>query len=383
MIKLVTIIGARPQIIKASAMSRVIKSYFSNGIDEIIIHTGQHYDYNMSEVFFNEMQIPRPFVNLDIKSGSHGGQTAAMLQGLEEILVKTAPDAVMLYGDTNSTLAGSLAASKLFIPVIHIEAGLRSYNKSMPEEINRIVCDHVSTLLFSPTLTGVNNLIKEGFNPGNKPPYTIDNQKVYHCGDVMYDNTLFFSRIAEQKSSIIKDLKLSPEKYILATIHRPNNTDEPERLASLFSALVEITEKYRIPVVLPLHPRTQKLMPEKMDTFFYRQIQNNPLIQITEPVSFLDMILLEKNSRIIITDSGGVQKESYFMKKPSIVLRPETEWVEIAENGAAVIADADKSKITGAFDHFMKTTELTFPPVFGDGHAAEFICTEILKHIIN
>jgi len=381
MIKLITIIGARPQIIKASAMSRAIKNHFSEEIEELIVHTGQHYDYNMSEVFFNEMQIPKPFVNLDVKSGNHGLQTAAMLQGLEEILLKNRPDAVILYGDTNSTLAGSLAASKLFIPVIHIEAGLRSYNKSMPEEINRIVCDHVSTLLFSPTQTGVDNLLKEGFRADNKPPYTIDNPKIYHCGDVMYDNTLFFSQVAEQKSSVIKDLHLSDGNYILATIHRPNNTDDPERLASIFRSLSEITGKYRIKVLLPLHPRTQKLMPEKLEPSFYSQIQNNPLIQITGPVSFLDMILLEKNSRIIVTDSGGVQKESYFIKKPSIVLRPETEWVEIAENGAAVIADADQSKITGAFDRFMKTTELSFPPVFGDGHAAEFICRKILDHI--
>ncbi|MGZ3900928.1 MAG: UDP-N-acetyl glucosamine 2-epimerase, partial [Bacteroidia bacterium] len=218
MIKIVTIIGARPQIIKAAALSRAIKNKFSDKIKEIIVHTGQHYDANMSQVFFDELNIPQPDYNLNVGSGSHGKQTAAMIIGIEEILLKENPNAIVLYGDTNSTLAGGIAASKIHVPVIHIEAGLRSHSKAMPEEVNRIMCDHVSTLLFSPTKTGFDNLVREGFNAGAKAPYSADNPKIYHCGDVMYDNSLHFSNVAESKTDILAKLKLQKNKFILATI---------------------------------------------------------------------------------------------------------------------------------------------------------------------
>ena len=378
MVRLLTIIGARPQIIKAAALSRVIKNQFASEIEEIILHTGQHYDENMSQVFIEEMQIPEPDYNLNAGSGTHGKQTAKMIEGIEKVILKEHPDYVVLYGDTNSTLAGALAGTKLHIPVIHIEAGLRSFNKSMPEEINRITCDHASTLLFSPTKTGFENLIHEGFNPGNKPPYTIDNPKIYHCGDIMFDNCIFFSEIAKGKSTILEKLKVNPEQFILGTIHRDHNTDNPEKLTSVFKAIDKISKDHAIDVVLPLHPRTKKLLRNNLSEDVYNSIQRNERIIITEPVSFLDMIMLESNCKLIMTDSGGVQKESYFYEKPCIILRPQTEWVEIVDNGTAIITDTDEEIIYTAFKRLTKDSNLKFPPVFGDGKTAEFICNEIL-----
>src|ERR1019366_3584515 len=252
MLKLLTIIGARPQIIKAAALSRAIKNKYSDKIQEIIVHTGQHYDENMSQVFFNELKIPRPNYNLKSGSGTHGKQTASMIVGIEEILLKEKPSCIILYGDTNSTLAGAIAASKIQVPIIHIEAGLRSFNKSMPEEINRIVCDHVSTLLFSPTKSGYDNLLNEGFKENNIPPYTIDNPKIFHCGDVMFDNSLYFSTIAEQKTNLLQENNLEKGKFILATIHRNNNTDEPIRLNALFSAINKIASENKVKTIIPL-----------------------------------------------------------------------------------------------------------------------------------
>lgn len=377
--KIITIIGARPQIIKAAAISRAIRSKFADRIQEVIVHTGQHYDDNMSEVFFTELNIPRPHYNLQVGSGNHGKQTAKMLEGIEEIIQTEKPNAVLVYGDTNSTVAGGLAASKLLVPLIHVEAGLRSYNKSMPEEINRIVCDHMSTLLFTPTEQGVENLKKEGFKLNNEAPYTIDNPKVYHCGDIMYDNSLYFSDLAE-KQTIVHDLKLSPG-YILSTIHRNNNTDDPVRLQSIFESLQEITIKYQRQLVLPLHPRTRKMMEQNLTKELMDQINKNDRIKIIPPVSFLDVIALEKNAGIIVTDSGGVQKEAFFFQKPCLILRPETEWVEIVSNGNALLCDADKNRILKGFEYFEDTKKLSYPLLFGDGAAGEFICKEILLHI--
>lgn len=377
--KIITIIGARPQIIKAAAISRAIREKYAAKIKEVIVHTGQHYDENMSAVFFDELNIPRPDYNLNVGSGSHGAQTAKMLEGIEEIIVKEKPQAVLVYGDTNSTVAGGLAASKLLIPLVHVEAGLRSFNKSMPEEINRIACDHMSTLLFSPTRQGVENLQREGFNPDAQIPFTIDNPKVYHCGDIMFDNSLYFSEIAEKKN-ILSDLQLR-DGFILSTIHRNNNTDEAVRLNSIFSALVEITVKSKKQVVLPLHPRTRKMMDQHLDVQLKTELEENKLIQIIPPVSFLDVIALEKHAGLIITDSGGVQKEAFFFKKPCIILRPETEWIEIVQNGNAILCDADKTRILNAFDHLSSKHDFTFPDLFGDGKSAEFICGEILTHL--
>lgn len=381
MLKLLTVIGARPQIIKAAALSRAIQNSYSEKITEIIVHTGQHYDENMSQVFFDELNIPHPNYNLNVGSGSHGKQTASMIEGIEEILLKEKPNAIVLYGDTNSTLAGAIAASKIQVPVVHIEAGLRSFNKSMPEEINRIMCDHVSTLLFSPTKVGYTNLLAEGFKENSSAPFSFDNPKIYHCGDVMYDNSLHFSTVAENKTSILADNALEKGKFILATIHRNNNTDEPERLNALFSAINKIAAENNITVILPLHPRTAKLLPQNLNAELYSTIKTNKLIKIIPPVSFLEMIVLEKNAELVITDSGGVQKEAFFFEKPCIILRSETEWVELVECGSAKITDADEQKIIDAYRYFKDNKNLQFPKLFGNGKASEFICSEILTHI--
>jgi len=381
MVKIVTIIGARPQIIKAAALSRAIKQKFAGQIQEVIVHTGQHYDENMSQVFFDELGIPAPNYNLSVGSGSHGKQTASMIIGIEEILEKEKPNAIVLYGDTNSTLAGGIAASKIHVPVVHIEAGLRSYSKAMPEEINRIMCDHVSTLLFSPTKTGYDNLIKEGFNPNSLAPHTSDNPKIYHCGDVMYDNSLYFSIIAEQKVNVESKYDVKNNNYILATIHRNNNTDEPKRLTDLFAALNEISLSNNISIVLPLHPRTAKLLEQNVESTVLNAVKENTLFKIVAPASFLEMTALEKNAFMVITDSGGVQKEAFYFNKPCIILRPETEWIELVNCGAAIIADANKEKIINAFNHFKTSDKLEFPSFYGNGQAAEFICNELIKHL--
>lgn len=381
MIKIVTIIGARPQIIKAAALSRAIKNNFSSQITEIIVHTGQHYDDNMSQVFFDELEIPLPNYNLNVGSGNHGKQTATMISAIEDVLLIEKPNAIVLYGDTNSTLAGAMAASKIHIPVIHIEAGLRSFNKSMPEEINRIMCDHVSTLLFSPTKTGFNNLIQEGFLSQNNAPYSIDNPKIYHCGDVMFDNSLFFSKISDVKTSIINDLKLKNNGFILATIHRNNNTDEPIRLNALFKSLNDISINHQLQIVLPLHPRTSNLLDRNLSKDLAEAIRLNSNFKIISPVSFLEMLALEKNCCLVMTDSGGVQKEAFYFEKPCVILRPETEWIELLENGAALIADADENKIKFSFEQLIAKKDLSFPKLYGDGNAAVFICSEIINQI--
>jgi len=374
--KIVTIIGARPQIIKAAALSRAIEKHYANEIQEVIVHTGQHYDDNMSQVFFDELGIPCPDYNLHVGSASHGVQTARMTEGIEEILLKEKPDYLVLYGDTNSTLAGAVAAAKIHVPIVHIEAGLRSFNKAMPEEINRIVCDHCSTLLFSPTLAGFDNLKREGFPMDNDGPYTIDNPRVYHCGDIMYDNSLYFAEIAEQKTNILQRLELAGKPFILSTIHRDSNTDQPKRLTAIFDVILKLSEEY--PVVLPLHPRTSKLLKINLTAEKQAQIFSSPNIKIIPPVSFLEIIALERHAQLVITDSGGVQKESYFFKKPCIILRPETEWVEIVQTGNAILTDADESRIMQAWKHFKDNPPTVFPEIFGDGHAAEFMLEQML-----
>jgi UDP-GlcNAc3NAcA epimerase len=380
-IKIVTIIGARPQIIKAAALSRAIRTKFRDQIEEIIVHTGQHYDENMSEVFFEELEIPRPNYNLGVGSASHGVQTAHMIVGIEEILLKEKPDFIVLYGDTNSTLAGAIAASKLHISVVHIEAGLRSFNKSMPEEINRILCDHCSTLLFSPTKTGFDNLVKEGFDPRAEAPFHADNPCIYHCGDVMFDNSVYFAQIAQAKSTILVDKNLKLNNFILSTIHRDNNTDQPKRLNSIFRALLEISTLSGQQIVLPIHPRTTKLLPQKLEKQLLDRVMSKSEILIIPPASFLDMIVLENNASLVITDSGGVQKEAYFFEKPCIILRSETEWREIVEVGAAIIANADEERIISAWKSFQHNDNLKFTPVFGNGKAAEFICEQLLTNV--
>ncbi|MFO7671921.1 MAG: UDP-N-acetylglucosamine 2-epimerase (non-hydrolyzing) [Bacteroidales bacterium] len=373
MIKLLTIIGARPQIIKAAALSRAIQKSYRTRVREVILHTGQHYDDSMSDVFFREMQIPLPDYNLKIGSASHGSQTGQMIQGIEEVILLERPEGVVVYGDTNSTLSGALAAAKLHIPVIHIEAGLRSFNKQMPEEINRIACDHVSTLLFSPTLTGIRNLGREGIVHHENQTLSPDRQGVYHNGDVMYDNTLFFKDLAIATSPILKDLGLDSKPYILATIHRPSNTDNPENLASILRAIDQVSRKKKMDIILPLHPRTMAILQREESAQSMNLIRSNELIRLIQAVSFLNMIRLEAGASLLLTDSGGVQKEAWFMQKPVVVLREETEWVEIIEAGNGILTGANQEKIVDATRKFLDSPPGNYPPIFGDGKAAHRI----------
>jgi len=347
--KIITILGARPQFIKAAAVSAV----FKNSVNEILVHTGQHYDPNMSEVFFDELNIPKPKYHLNVGSGSHGAMTGAMLTAIEAILVEEKPDFVLVYGDTNSTLAGALAASKLLIPVIHVEAGLRSFNKVMPEEQNRILTDHISKLLFVPTQTAVDNLKNEGITKG-----------VHLVGDVMYDGILHFTKIAQDKSTILRDLDLEEKQFMLCTIHRAENTNDIERLKAIFAGLNDSKQK----IVLPLHPRTLKYVKE-----YGIEISGN--ISIIEPIGYLDMIRLESAAKKIVTDSGGVQKEAFFLEVPCITLRNETEWTETVENGWNVLVGADEGKIRQAILNFQPTN--LQQKLFGSGDAAQKIIEKI------
>jgi UDP-GlcNAc3NAcA epimerase len=379
--KIITIIGARPQIIKSSAISRSIRTKFQNEIEELIVHTGQHYDENMSEVFFEEMQIPKPHFNLNVGSGSHGIQTAKMIEGLERIFLAEKPDAVVVYGDTNSTIAGGLAAAKIHIPVVHIEAGLRSFNKAMPEELNRIACDHFSTLLFTPTATGLENLRKEGFSLNINSKATIDHPNVYMCGDIMFDNSMYFSGISDQTSSILKINNLEKNNYILCTIHRDSNTDITLNLNSIFKALIYISENKKLKIVLPIHPRTKGKMEDLLESDLLLKIKSSTSILIIPPAGFLDIIALEKNAKIIISDRGGLQKESFFFQKPCIILREQTEWIEIVENGNALLAGSNYDKILDSFNKLVDKTNYSYPSFYGNGDAASFICGKILEDL--
>ena len=379
--KIVTIIGARPQIIKAAAISRAIHTHFKDQITEVIVHTGQHYDDNMSAIFFTEMGIPTANYNLSVGSGNHGVQTAKMMEGIETILLKERPDALLVYGDTNSTLAGALAASKIHIPVVHIEAGLRSYNKSMPEEINRITCDHCSTLLFSPTNQGISNLIKEGFSTTTHSKASIDHPLVFKTGDIMFDNSKYFSSIANEKQGLVEKLQLTPGEFILCTIHRDSNTDNPEHLNQIIRGLLQIQRISNQAIVLPLHPRTRKKMTELLEPAVAEELRDNSRIQVIDPAGFLDMISLESTCSLVITDSGGVQKEAFFFKKPCIILREQTEWVEIVENGNALLVGSSEEKLIEAYHQLTTKKDYTYPPFFGDGHASEEICRLMLEHL--
>ncbi|HEX2590281.1 MAG TPA: UDP-N-acetylglucosamine 2-epimerase (non-hydrolyzing) [Rhizomicrobium sp.] len=332
--KIVTVVGARPQFIKLTAVSRQLRA--TPGVEDIVIHTGQHFDDAMSRIFFDEMQIPLPDHSLDVGSGPHGQQTGKMLDGIEKVLVSQKPDWLLVYGDTNSTLAGALAAAKLNIPVAHVEAGLRSFNRRMPEEINRIVTDHVATLNFAPTDSAIVNLRNEG----------IAERTIRKSGDVMLDVARIFEPGLENRA-ILDDLDLRSEPYILATIHRAENTDDPALLQEIFKGFVELSETYR--VVLPLHPRTRNALEKNGG------LPNAPRLHLIAPVGYLDMAALEKHAALIATDSGGVQKEAFFFRRPCLTLRGETEWIELVElgwnrlcaptNGGAAIAQAARETI--------------------------------------
>ena len=379
-LKILNIVGARPQIIKASAISRAIAGEFAGEIDEVVVHTGQHYDRELSAVFFDELEIRMPDHNLQVGSGRHGRQTGMIMERIEDVIMNEKPDCVVIYGDTNSTLAAALAASKQHFPVVHIEAGMRSFNKTMPEELNRIMADHASTLLVAPTNAAFKNLMAEGFRPENIAPYSINNPRVFLTGDIMYDNSLFYAELAERKKQgFLSGLGLTENNFVLVTIHRDSNTDDPVRLTAIFSTLKDLAESNKMAMVMPLHPRTMIALRNRAPEL-YAGLSDHPLIRIVPPVSFLEMILLEKKACLIITDSGGVQKESHFFSRPCIVLRKETEWVELVRNGTVKLADADPQKITDAWVWFMNNREtLQYPGFYGDGKAAGAILKEVLE----
>ena len=353
--KVVSIVGARPQFIKAAMLSRQFRLL---GVQESIIHTGQHFEANMSDIFFREMEIPKPAYQLDIHTLSHGAMTGRMLEGIEKALQVEKPDGVVLYGDTNSTLAGALAASKLRIPIVHVEAGLRSFDMTMPEEVNRVLTDRVSSILFCPTETAVNNLKREGFD--HMPA------RVVNSGDVMYDAALYYEDKAQLKSDILR--RIGTKKFVLATIHREENADSPEKLRSIIAGLNEIHKQ--VPVVVPLHPRTRNILAQQYIL---------PNFIIIDPVGYFDMIMLLKNAELVITDSGGVQKEAFFFGKQCITLREKTEWIELVEKGFNVLVGSDSRRLIFAFNSF-STQESDFSAnLYGNGHAAKTIAEIIQK----
>jgi len=355
--KIVTIVGARPQFIKASALSREIKNH--SGIEEIIIHTGQHFDANMSDIFFQEMEIPTPKYQMDIHSLSHGAMTGRMLEGIEKILLAEKPDCTLVYGDTNSTLAGALAARKLNISVAHVEAGLRSFNMAMPEEINRILTDRISDILFCPTDAAVKNLKNEGFDHFNI--------NIVQSGDIMFDAALFYKTKADQESKIIKDQNLTSGNYVLATIHRQENTDQFDRLHNIVEALNTI-HQHRT-VIVPIHPRTRKLI---------EQQQIKVEFKIIDPVGYLDMIALTSNAAIVMTDSGGLQKEAFFFGKYCITLRDQTEWIELVEGGFNTLGGTDKDVILNAYHENSEPKKSFNVQLYGNGHAARKIINSLI-----
>ncbi|PKP62055.1 UDP-N-acetylglucosamine 2-epimerase (non-hydrolyzing) [Candidatus Atribacteria bacterium HGW-Atribacteria-1] len=357
--KILTIIGARPQFIKAASLSRYLKSL--SGIKEIILHTGQHYDSNMSEEFFSELDIPTPDYNLQVGSDTPARQTAKMMMGIEDIVLKEWPDFILIYGDTNSTIAGALVGAKLHIPIAHVEAGLRSYDRGMPEEINRVVSDSISTLLFCPTETAVNNLKKEGIATG-----------VYNVGDIMLENYQYYKGKAQKTSTILNNLNLKFKKYILCTIHRASNTDNTENLKNIFIGLTNSKET----IILPLHPRTKKKIDQ--NEFLKKYIDQN--IKIIDPIGYFDMICLEINAKKIVTDSGGVQKEAYFNKVPCITLRENTEWVETIEQGVNQLVGVDPKKIKESINNFHPQKQNYSKQLYGDGKTSAKIIEILLSN---
>lgn len=355
--KIITVLGARPQFVKAAVVSRELRK---SGIQEVIIHTGQHFDNNMSQVFFDEMEIPTPDYNLEISGLNHGAMTGRMLEKIEDVLLKEKPDYVLVYGDTNSTLAGALAASKLHIPVAHVEAGLRSFEMKMPEEINRILTDRISSVLFCPTITAIKNLDAEGYDK-------ID-CKIVLSGDVMYDAVQFYQSKIETNATVLQKEELEGKPFILATLHRAENTNDPARLKEICEAFNEINQEIKI--VLPLHPRTKSFLSSQ-------GIKLNA--HLIDPVGYFDMLALLKNCSMVMTDSGGLQKEAYFFNKFCITLRDQTEWVELVEVGANVLAGASKKNIVDKFkENFNKTLHIT-EGLYGDGHASAIIAKQLLN----
>jgi UDP-GlcNAc3NAcA epimerase len=351
-VKVFTIVGARPQFVKAAPVCRALRQRHQ----ETLVHTGQHYDDNMSKVFFDELEIPKPDINLEIGSGSHGAQTGAMLIQIEKLLFDAQPNWVLVYGDTNSTLAGTLAASKLGIRVAHVEAGLRCFNRALPEEVNRVVTDHLSNLLLCPSKGAVNNLRNEGIRDG-----------VHLVGDVMFEALSFAVERSSRNSQVLRELQLQTKKFLLATVHRAENTDDPARLACILAALAELSET----VVFPVHPRTRKVLQSQGLSW-----PSN--VRAIDPVGYLDMVQLEKAARIILTDSGGIQKEAYWLGVPCVTMRGETEWTETVEYGWNRVVGADREKIVNAARTL--TPPAARPPLYGDGTTARRIVELLESH---
>lgn len=353
--KIITIVGARPQFVKAATLSRQFEKI---GIDEKIVHTGQHFDSNMSEIFFEEMDIKKPTYQLDIHSVGHGAMTGRMLEQIEEIIKKEKPDGILVYGDTNSTLAGALAATKLHIPVVHVEAGLRSHNMQMPEEINRILTDRISNLLLCPTDTALENLTKEGFDN-----FDI---KIVKNGDVMQDAALYYAQKADEKSTILQ--QIGEDKFVLATIHRQENTDDPIRLKGIIDGLNSINQVS--PVIVPLHPRTKKILQQQNIT---------PQFKLIDPVGYFDMIVLLKNCEMVLTDSGGVQKEAFFFKKQCLTMREQTEWVELIAHGYNTLVGSDSDKIWLSYQNLLSRQPDFDVDLYGNGQASLIAAQEIFN----
>ncbi len=366
--KMLTIVGARPQFVKAATVSRAVLAFNAERrdggrIQEVLVHTGQHYDAEMSDVFFQELELPSPAYHLGVGSGPHGQQTGRMLEALESVMEKEKPDCVVVYGDTNSTLAGGLAAGKLHIPVAHVEAGLRSFNRAMPEEINRVLVDHLSALLFCPTAHAVKNLSCEGIVNG-----------VHLVGDVMAEALQLSLPVARRQSRVLDRLALRPKQYCLATVHRAGNTDNRENLEQILSALISLER----PVLFPCHPRTRKTIAQ----FGFDSLLDGSFVRLIEPVGYLDMLRLEVDAAVIITDSGGVQKEAYWLGIPSVTVREETEWVETVESGWNVLAGADRSRIVAAVRAGFEVPSSRSRIARCDGQASREIVRTLADHTI-
>lgn len=375
--KILSIVGARPQFVKAAMVVAAVnrhnrKSSAKKRVTHLLLHTGQHYDPKMSDVFFEQLPLPKPHFNLEVGSGTHGVQTARMIEGIEAVLLKEKPDAIIVYGDTNSTVAGALAATKLHICAAHVESGLRSFNRQMPEEINRVATDHLSDLLFCPTETAVANLRKEGIE-----------RNVFLNGDVMLDAVLQFRPIAKKRIGILRELGVKPDEYGLATVHRAENTDSPEKFVALFEALLEL----KFPVILPMHPRVRAKLAEMPQADGIRKkLSESPFLRVTDPATYLDMLVLEQNARVVLTDSGGVQKEAFFLGTPCITLRDETEWVETLKGGWNQVVGSDRKRIVASATSIWNRNGLCpkgKPDLksFGSGKSSDIIVKKIVTHI--
>ncbi len=381
MIKILTVVGARPQFIKSAAISRAIAQHFSDKIDEVLVHTGQHYDSNMSNVFFDEMGIPKEKYNLQIGSSNHAYQTAQIMMAFDDVVEKEQPDAILLYGDTNSTLAACLVAVKRHLPIIHIEAGVRFFNKTFPEEVNRIICDHVSSLLFVPTEDGISCLKKEGFSTAESAPkdkLLLNSPNVYLCGDIMYDNTIYFKDNADSYFEGLKSKHNLPDNnYILVTAHRPANVDHPETFENILQFIHYAINDLNKEVIFPIHPRTQKIINGNSKL---KSLIEKEGLHCIPAVSFIEMIGLQKNTDLVVTDSGGVQKEAYFMEKPCLIMLDETSWVELLESGNAKLVGNNYDLLCEGAQFYLENKPERFERIYGDGNSARFICETIIRN---